>query len=323
MAQSVGVGSDGRGAAGDRPKLILVTGAGGGVGSVGSKLVAMLRASGFPVRAQVRRLDERSEALAKTGAEIVVADFTHLDDAVRAVQGCDRVFFCLSVSDAYLEPALNVTAAAKHHGVELFVDLSQFSISQMSITNITNAKTSKQQRYHWLMEQVLAWSNLAVVEIRGTVFLEHPFFSGMAAKTIRESGELRLPFRDTKISPIAATDVTRVAFEVITNPRGHAGKVYHVVGPESLDGAALAAQYARALGRDVKYVDVPLQEWAQTDLAGGHFSEHLRDHFMAIVAKTVRGDNDRLSDDVELVTGAKALTVEAWVRQNSHIFSAP
>jgi NAD(P)H dehydrogenase (quinone) len=323
MAQSVGDGSDGHGAAGDRPKLILVTGAGGAVGSVGGKLVAMLRASGFPVRAQVRRLDERSEALAKTGAGIVVADFTRMDDTMRAVQGCDRVFFCLSVSDAYLEAALNVIAAAKHHGVELFVNLSQMTVSQMSITNITNAKTSKQQRYHWLVEQVLAWSNLAVVEVRGTVFLEHPFFSTMAAKTIREAGELRLPFRDGKISPTAATDVTRVAFEVITSPRGHAGKVYHVVGPESLDGAALAAQYARALGRDVKYVDVPLQEWAQTDLAALHLSEHLRDHFMTLAAKTVRGENDRHSDDVELVTGAKALTVEAWVRQNIHMFTAP
>ncbi|KAG0623357.1 hypothetical protein M758_3G168100 [Ceratodon purpureus] len=321
MAQSVSAGSGGHGAPGDHPKLILVTGAGGVVGSVGSKLVAMLTASGFAVRAQVRRLDERSEALTRLGAELVVADFTRMDDTMRAVQGCDRIFFCLSVSDVYLEAALNITAAARHHGVEVFVNLSQMTVSQMSITNITTATTSKQQRYHWLVEQVLAWSGLPVVEIRATLFLEHPFFYAMAAKTIRKSGELRLPFRTAKISPTAAMDVTRVGFEVISNPQRHLGKVYEVVGPESLDGDAMAAQYSKALGREVKYVDVPMEEWMQTDLAEQHLSDHLHNHFTILAAKTVRGENDRKSDDVELVTGVKALTVEEWVRQNIHFFA--
>ncbi|KAG0621385.1 hypothetical protein M758_3G015800 [Ceratodon purpureus] len=227
-SQSVRAGSGGHG---DHPKLILVTGAGGRVGSVGTKLVAMLTASGFAVRAQVRRLDERSEALARLGAEVVVADFTRMDDTMRAVQGCSRVFFCLSVSDVYLEAALNIAAAARHHGVEVFVNLSQMTVSQMSIMNITSATTSKQQRYHWLVEQVLAWSGLPVVEVRATLFLEHSFFRIMAAKSIRKSGELRLPFGTAKISPVAAMDVTRVAFEVISDPQRHLGKVYEVVGP--------------------------------------------------------------------------------------------
>lgn len=324
MAQSEGGHSAAEGKlrdGGSHPKLILVTGAGGAVGSVGGKLVAMLRARGFPVRAQVRRLDARSEALANLGAEVVVADFTNMNDTMRVVEGCDRVFFCLSVSDAYLEAALTMAAAAKYHGVEVFVNLSQMTVSQMSITNITNATTSKQQRYHWLVEQVLAWSGLPVVEVRGTVFLEHPFFSTMAANTIRSSGELRLPFRRQKISPVAAVDVTRVACEVIVNPGGHIGKIYHVVGPESLDGDAMAAQYSKALGREIKYVDVPMEEWLQTDLAELQLSPHLHDHFATLANKTVKGENDRKSDDVELVTGAKSLTVEAWVRQNIQIFT--
>ena len=303
------------------PKLILVTGAGGAIGSVGAKLVSMLRSQNLPVRAQVRRLDSRSEALSNLGAEVVVADFTNVDDAMRVVDGCDRIFFCLSVSDAYLEASLTIAAAAKYHNVSVFVNLSQMTVSQMTHTNITNETTSKQQRYHWLVEQVLAWSGIPVVEVRGTVFLEHPFFTTMAAQTIRRSGELRLPFRKQKISPVAATDVARVAYEVIVNPEKHIGKTYHVVGPESLDGDAIAREYAKALGREVVYVDVPLEEWVKNELAEAQLSPHLHDHFVTLAKKTVKGENDRKSDDAEVVTGVKPLTVEAWVRQNIQIFT--
>lgn len=313
MAQSERISS--------RPKLILVTGAGGAVGSVGAKLVSMLRSQNLPVRAQVRRLDSRSEALSKLGAEVVVADFTNVDDAMRVVDGCDRIFFCLSVSDAYLQASLTIAAAAKYHNVPLFVNLSQMTVSQMTHTNITNETTSKQQRYHWLVEQVLAWSGLPVVEVRGTVFLEHPFFTTMAAQTIRRSGELRLPFQKQKISPVAAIDVARVAYEVIVNPEKHIGKTYHLVGPESLDGDAMAREYAKALGREVVYVDVPMEEWVKNELAEAQLGPHLQDHFVTLAKKTVKGENDRKSDDVEIVTGVKPLTVEAWVRQNEQIFT--
>ena len=52
---------------------ILVTGAAGTVGAVGRTIVELLRQRHLPVRALVRRYDERAEALSATGAEIVVA----------------------------------------------------------------------------------------------------------------------------------------------------------------------------------------------------------------------------------------------------------
>ena len=56
----------------ERP--ILVTGAAGRVGAVGRSIVKLLRQRGLQVRALVRRLDERADALHATGAEVVVGD---------------------------------------------------------------------------------------------------------------------------------------------------------------------------------------------------------------------------------------------------------
>jgi len=298
-------------------KPILVTGAAGGLGSVGTKLVGMLIARGFSVRAQVRRLDKRSEALSKLGAEVVVADFLNLNDTHRAVEGCGRIYFSVSVSAEYLEASLNIIAVAKYYGVEVFVNMSQMSVSAMSIKQ---SSTSRQQRYHWLVEQALGWSGLPVVELRGTVFLEHPFFHAMAAETILKSGEIRLPFKRGKLAPFASSDMARVAFETLVNPKDHVGKVYNLCGPVSEDMDAVAGEYSKALGREVKYVDVPFDEWAQTDLKEQHFPDHFTNHLLTLARQHVDGKMNRTSDDVELVTGKKATTIEAWVRQNISVF---
>ena len=53
---------------------ILVTGAAGRLGGVGGTVVEILRQRNLPVRAMVRREDERADALRAIGAEVVVGD---------------------------------------------------------------------------------------------------------------------------------------------------------------------------------------------------------------------------------------------------------
>src|SRR6202162_2487737 len=96
---------------------ILVTGAAGAVGGVGRNLTEFLLAKGHKVRALVRREDERAEALRRLGAEVVVGDLTDLASMHRAIEGCRRIYFGMSVSAAYLEATINTAAVARHHGV--------------------------------------------------------------------------------------------------------------------------------------------------------------------------------------------------------------
>ena len=148
---------------------ILVTGAGGAVGSIGRNLTEMLLAKGHKVRALVRREDERAEALRQLGAEVMQGDLTDLTAMHRAIEGCASVYFGMSVSADYLTATVNTAAVARHHGVEAFVNMSQMTVTQMSITESTD---SPQHKLHWLAEQALSWSGLPVVTMRPTVFLE-------------------------------------------------------------------------------------------------------------------------------------------------------
>ena len=81
---------------------ILVTGAAGQIGGVGFRTVEFLCAEKIPVRAMVRRLDDRSDALVKLGAEVVMGDLTDLEDVNRVIEGCRRLYFGMSVSPRIL-----------------------------------------------------------------------------------------------------------------------------------------------------------------------------------------------------------------------------
>src|SRR5262245_48669476 len=160
---------------------ILVTGAAGRVGAVGRMIVELLRRRGLPVRALVRSEDKRAETLRRTGAEVVAYDLTHSEDVARALAGCRRMYFGMSVSEHYLEATVTAAAVAREQGdLEVFVNISQMTVSQMSVTRMTD---SPQHRQHWLAEQALNWSGLPVVHLRPTVFLENPFFSVLAAES--------------------------------------------------------------------------------------------------------------------------------------------
>jgi uncharacterized protein YbjT (DUF2867 family) len=185
-------------------------------------------------------------------------------DVQRALDGCRRLYFGMSVSAPYLEATVATAAAARQRGdLEVFVNISQLTVSQMSLTETTD---SPQQRQHWLAEQALNWSGLPVVHVRPTVFLQHFFFLDWAAESIARDGTIRLPFGDGRTSPIDTLDVAEVIAAILASPAAHVGKVYELTGPRSQDLRGLAAEYAEALGRPVTYVDVPFEQWRDREL---------------------------------------------------------
>jgi nucleoside-diphosphate-sugar epimerase len=108
--------------------------AAGDIGAIGRNLMAMLLAKGHKVRARVRWEDERADALRQLGADVTRGELTDLASMNRSIECCARVYFGMSMSPAYLEATVNVAAVARHHGVEAFVNISQMTVTQMSIT---------------------------------------------------------------------------------------------------------------------------------------------------------------------------------------------
>src|SRR5438128_9154601 len=255
----------------DRP--ILVTGAAGQLGAVGRTVTGLLLARGLPVRAMVRRDDVRAAALRAAGADVVVGDLLEPSDVYRVVSGCRRAHFGMSVSAGYLEATVSMAAVAREIGVEALVNMSQMTVSQMSIQNTT---PSPQQRQHWLSEQALAWSGLPVVTIRPTVFLEG-FFLPLTGPSVRDRGRIELPFGQGKTSPIAAADVARVVAAVLADPQPHLGQIYELTGPRTQDMDGVAREYTDALNREITYTDIPPEDWEQ-GLKNAGLPEHLTHH---------------------------------------------
>ena len=295
---------------------ILVTGAAGRVGAIGRTLVDLLLKQGKPVRAMVRKEDDRARSLRDMGAEVVIGDLLDLDSTHKVIAGVDAMYFGMSISDDYLAATVNVAAVAKHHGVKAFVNMSQMTVSQMSITETT---ASPQQKMHWLAEQVLNWSGLPVVHVRPTVLLDG-FFQIFTVESVRQSDQILLPLGEGRTSPVAVEDVARVLSAILINPQPHIGKIYHLTGPESENMHFYAEEYSKALGRTITYQDIPVKPWRDGLLALG-LPVHLVSHLVTMADLHRAGRYDRMSDDVLTLTGQRPLTVHEFVRNNAAAFT--
>lgn len=286
---------------------ILVTGAAGQLGGVGRAVVALLLERGLPVRALVRREDDRAAALRAAGAEVVVGDLLEPADVYRVVQGTRRVYFGMSVSAGYLEATVTMAAVAREVGADALVNMSQMTVSEMDVHNST---PSRQQRQHWLGEQALAWSGLPVVTVRPTIFLDT--FLTLSSTSVRERSRIELPFGLGKTNPVAAADAARVVAAVLADPAPHLGRVYELTGPRSQDLHGMAREFSEALGREVAYADIA-PEVFEAVLKRVGLPEYVAQHLVTMGELHRAGRYDRQADGVERVTGRPPMSVRDFV----------
>jgi len=298
--------------------VYLITGAGGGIGSVSRRVVQSLLDDGEQVRAMVHHDDDRADGLRAMGAEVIVGDLTSAGDIVAAMDGATRMFFSMSVSPDYLQATAQVCAVALDRGrLDVIVNMSQMTVSQMTLTSTSE---SKQHRLHWLAEHVLNWSGLPVIHVRPTTFLDNPMFTFLAKKSVRERGVLALPFGSAHTSPVTADDVARVVAALLRDPAARLGQVFELTGPEVLDINGLAEQYSRGLNRPIAAEDLPLDEWEREVLEPAGLPAHVRQHIATMARLHRDGRYDRATDEVEQITGRPAETVEHYVAANPDLF---
>ena len=294
---------------------ILVTGAAGQLGAVGRTVTALLLERGLSVRAMVRREDDRAAALRAAGADVVLGDLLEPADVYRVVRGCRRVYFGMSVSAGYLEATVTMATVARDVGVDALVNMSQMTVSEMSIQSTTS---SPQHRQHWLSEQALAWSDLPVVTIRPTVFLEG-FFLVLTSPSVRERSRIELPFGRGKTSPVASGDVARVVAAVLAEPGPHLGRIYELTGPRSQDMHGVAREYSDALNREITYLDIAPADW-ERELKKAGLPDHLAKHLVTMAELHRAGRYDRMADGVERVSGRPPMSIRDFVALHADEF---
>jgi uncharacterized protein YbjT (DUF2867 family) len=114
--------------------------------------------------------------------------------------------------------------------------------------------------------------------------------------------------------------VAAVVATVLRAPQDHIGAVYELTGPAALDIDGLAEQYAKALDRPITAVRLPYDEWLE-HLTQAGLDPHTQQH-IATMARLHRDDRyNRLTHDVEDLTGRPAQSVEEYISQRRELFT--
>jgi NAD(P)H dehydrogenase (quinone) len=114
--------------------------------------------------------------------------------------------------------------------------------------------------------------------------------------------------------------VAEVAAAILASPTAHIGKVYELTGPRSQDMHALAAEYSDALGRTITYVDVPFEEWRDQELRSRNLPDYVFEHLLTMARLHAANRYDRLTHDVETITGKPATSARDFVARHALLF---
>jgi uncharacterized protein YbjT (DUF2867 family) len=130
---------------------------------------------------------------------------------------------------------------------------------------------------------------------------------------------LALPMGGGKTSPISAVDVARAVAVILDDPAPHIGQIYDLTGPESADLDHYARVFSEALGRPIRYRDVPLPAWSE-GLRQARYPEHVVRHLSAIAELTRQGRYDRMTDTMYKLTGEAPTNMRDFVRLHAAEF---
>ncbi len=228
-----------------QPK-ILVTAA---TGNTGFPTAMQLLEHKYPVRAFVRRENERSSALRAMGAEIFVGSLDDIGDVRRALVGIQRAYFCPPILPGLLDKAVIFAAAAQEMNLEFVVVMTQWTAEP--------SHHSIHTRQHWLSDTV--FRNMNGVE---SAFINPGWFADnylAAPELITQFGLLPMPLGNGFNAPPSNEDIGRVVVGILDDPAPHVGKTYRPTGPKLLSPQEIATAFSVATGRKVKYIYVPLK----------------------------------------------------------------
>ena len=250
--------------------MFVITGATGNTGSV---VAQRLLAAGRKVRVVVRDAAKAS-ALAKQGAEVVVAELHDQAALERAFAGAEGVYF-LSPPDlqarAFISERKQLTQAIvdtlKRAQVKHVVLLSSIGAERAQGTGpIVTVHHAENQ---------LRASGLNATFVRAGYFAEN---WASVIPVAKQDGVLPVFFSpELKLPMIATQDIGEVAAQALLDgPRGV--RIIELAGPEEVSPVEVAASLSKLLGREVKATRAPLEAVVPTFTHAG-MSENIAQLF--------------------------------------------
>jgi uncharacterized protein YbjT (DUF2867 family) len=167
-------------------------------------------------------------------------------------------------------------------------------------------------RWHREREQIIEASGLGWTFLRPGMFMTNTL--EWWGETIQKQGALYFPGGKGRVAPIDPADVAAAAAVALAQP-GHAGRVYELTGPELLTIGDMARIIGCALGKPIKYINVPLFA-ARLQMLMSGMDKALVGALIELAAELRSDQAAQLTDTVEQVTGKPPRTFEEWCRDH-------
>jgi len=230
--------------------MILVTGASG---NVGKEVLKQISQTGIRVRATFQ--SPSSGASAPSGVEIAIMDYNKPETIRAALKGVERVFL--------VGPPTQKLPALERQAMD---QIRQSDVQQVVKLSAMGGREATYPRQHADSEDYIKTTGVAYTFLRPNGFMQN--IVNYNATTINAQNAFYGCQGESKISHIDIRDVAAVATKALTE-NGHEGKVYTLTGPVALSNAQITRILSDDLGREIRYVDLPSQEFKQALLAAG------------------------------------------------------
>lgn len=225
-------------------------------GKQGGAVLRHLREKGFSVRALTRDpAKPQARNLVGRGTEVVRGDMENSDSLARAIEGVDGVFSVQTAAEAGVEAevreGINLADAAKRARLSHFVYSSVASADRN--TGIPHFESKNR------IEQHIRNTGLRYTIFRPVFFMEN--WLGMRDQI--RGGVLSLPLTpETRLQMIAVDDIGAFVALAFTRPGHWEGRTVELAGDE-LSLEEVAASFARMLGHEVRYEQMPWEDFEQ------------------------------------------------------------
>ena len=127
-----------------------------------------------------------------------------------------------------------------------------------------------------------------------------------------QSNEVALPAGDTPEPFVDADDIADVAVAALTDDR-HIGELYELTGPRLLTFAEAVLEISRAVGREIRYVPISIEDFAAAAAKQGVPSDVVG-LLTLIFGEVLDGRNARPADGVQRALGREPRDFSAYAR---------
>lgn len=282
--------------------MILLVGA---TGRIGRGVAAGLLAREVPVRVLARD-PARARALLGPEVEIVAGDLDDDTSLAAAMTGAGKLYLASAVSPAQVGQQARAIEHAEAAGVRHVVRISSEAVEAEPMIELG--------RWHHGTELAMERSGMAWTHVRPCNFMHNMLsFAG----TVAARGEIRASLSG-RMTLVDVNDIAAVCVAALTTP-GHEGQAYRVTGDEWLSYHDIGAMIGAALGRLVRYVELPEAE-ARTEMLAGGMPAWLVKDLLHMYRQLGADRVAPVTDIVRRVTGRAPRRFAAFVQAHAEAF---